>query len=260
MSWLAGINQTAQTDTRARNLASGPSLAEKAYTGLFGNQATDWPALQQRDATAKVLGDPVVQHTLRTNPSMLARAEQDPAKFATVAQHPDFRADMEKALGISKAAAANPKATPDEIKPTVDKATNANVHPDVAHQAVAPHKYTREEFINTFSKVPTETFMQLFGNQLAHVRTPEEKATSIFFDKMHETYAEANQKVKDMAAADAAAKEKGQPAIHDRYVLWGKNAFDQAKEERDKAMNAITEALKAKAGISQKGYYIPGQP
>jgi hypothetical protein len=260
MSWLAGINQTAQTDTRARNVASGPSLAEKAYTGLFGNQATDWPALQQRDATAKVLGDPVVQHTLRTNPSMLTRAEQNPAEFATVAQHPDFRADMEKAVAVHNAAAANPKVeTADEHKATVDKATNANVHPDVAHQAVAPQKYTREQFINTFSKVPTETFMQLFGNQLGHVVSPQEKAASIFFDKMHDTYAEANQKVKDMEAQDAEAAKAGKPAIHNKYVLWGQNPYDLAKAERDKAMKATMDALGSFAGITNKGYVVPGQ-
>jgi hypothetical protein len=257
MSWLAGINQTADINTRARNLSHAPALGEKAYVGLFGNQATDWPELQQREATAQVIGHPLAQKYLRENPAALAVAERDPATFAV-----DFgntlKAELQRAVTNNAATAANPKvATADEHKVTVDKANNTGVHPDVAHVAVAPHKYTEDEFVNTFKNIPTSTFMQLFGNQLGHVRTPQEKASTELFDRLHGAYADANAKVKKMAEEDAAAKDAGKPAIHDRYVLWGKNAFDQAKEERDKAMNATMEALKSFTGISQKGFVVP---
>lgn len=256
MSWLAGVNQTADTNTRAQNLSRGPSLAEKAYTGLFGTNA-DYDVLRQRDATAKTISHPVAQQYLRDNPTALAAAEKNPATFAV-----DFgttlKAELEKAVANNAATAANPKvATADEHQKTVDAASRAGVHPDVAHVAVSPGKYTVDDFVNTFKGIPTATFMQLFGAQLGHVRTPQEKASTELFDRMHGAYADANTKVKNMEAADAEAKKAGKPPVHDTYVLWGKNAYDQAKEERDKAMTATMDALKAFTGISNKGYTIP---
>jgi hypothetical protein len=244
--------------TRAQQASAGPSLKDWMGNLFTGDQAST-AALTQRAEASRVLKDPVVQHNLMNNPDLLTRAEQDPIKFATVAQEPSFRADLEKAAGVSKAAAANPKVTPDEHKATVDKANNTGVHPDVAHQAVAPHKYTREEFVNTFSKVPTDTFMQLFGNQLGHVVSPQEKAASIFFDKMHDTYAEANAKVKKMEEEDTALTKEGKSVKHSGYVVWGKNAYDTAKDERDKAMKATMDALGSFAGITNKGYVVPQQ-
>lgn len=244
--------------TRTQQAAAGPSLKDW-MTNLFAGDAASTAALKDRANASQVLKDPVVQHNLINNPDMLTRAEQDPVKFATVAQQPDFRADLEKAAGVYKAVAANPRATPDEHKVTADKATSANVHPDVAHVAVAPHKYTEDEFVNTFKNIPTATFMQLFGAQLQHVRTPQEKAATEFFDRMHGTYADANQRVKDMEAEDAALAKAGKPVKHSGYTLWGMNPYDTAKAERDKAMAATMDALRSFTGISAKPYLVPGQ-
>jgi hypothetical protein len=62
-----------------------------------------------------------------------------------------------------------------------------------------------------------------------------------------------------MEAQDAEAAKAGKPAIHNKYVLWGQNPYDLAKAERDKAMKATMDALGSFAGITNKGYVVPGQ-
>jgi hypothetical protein len=257
--YIAGINQAAQNQERAQNLARGPSVYEKVTKGLFGDQA-DWADIQKRDVTAKTLGDPLVQQHLTVDPRALATAEQDPHGFAAQAQDPSFRAEMMKAAAIHKAAAANPRiTTPDEYDATVDRARDANAHPDVAHVAVAPQKYTVDDFVNTFKGIPTATFMQLFGAQLQHVQTPQEKAATKVFDHMHGVYADANQRVKAMEDEDAALWKEGKSKKYDTYMLpfTGKNPYNTAKEERDKAMKATMDALSQFSGISNKGYVVP---
>lgn len=243
MSWIAGINQQAQTNQRALDLAKGPSLLGKAYTGLFGNQATDWPALQKQQETAETIGHPAAQQYLKDHPNALAAAEKDPATFAA-----DFRtnlqAEIEKAKKNDADAAANEKVeTPEEHARTVAAANRAGVDANTAHVAVSPQKYSVDDFVNTFKGIPTATFMQLFGAQLQHVQTPQEKAAAEFFDQMHGKYADVNDRIKKMEQEDQALEKAGKPKKHDTYVLWGQNEYDAAKSEREKAMTATMNAL-----------------
>jgi hypothetical protein len=229
-------------DIRAQQAAKGPTFGE--WLGnIFTGDTQSTADLQDRHNAAVQLRDPAVQQNLISNPDKLAVVERDPRAYVASPAFQDFIQQAQKA---NAAAVANPRiASADEQNKTVDKSINAGVHPDVAHVAVAPHKYTEDEFVNTFKGIPTATFMQLFGAQLAHVRTPQEKAATEFFDQMHGRYADLNDTVKQMEAEDAALAKEGKSKKHDVYKLpfTGKNAYDTAKEERDKAMAATMNAL-----------------
>ena len=243
---------------RAQNVAAPPSLKDWTVNLFTGDQAST-KALQDRAAASQTLSDPLVRSNFMINPHALARAEQDPVGFAQAAQNPDFRAEMARAVGAHTEAATNPKITADEHPQTVAAALNANVPVSTAHVAVAPNKYTEDEFVKTFSGIPTKTFALLFANQLGHVATPQEKVAREVFDRLHGDYSTAANKVKQMEAEDAAAQQKGLAPPHSGYTLFGKNPYDTARAERDAKLKALMDAGMAFTGISARPYPIPGQ-
>jgi hypothetical protein len=229
-------------------------------TNLFaGNQAST-AAIAQHDAASTALRDPLVQQHLMNNPDEIALAEQNRLGYAQQVQTPAFRKVIETAVAANAAAGANPKVTTDEHPKVVTAAVNHGVTADQAHAALAPRKYTEDEFVNTFKGIPTATFALLFGQQLAHVQTPQEKVAREIFDKLHGDYATAHNKVLGMEAQDAELIKQGKNPIHTQGSWFGKSPYDVARAERDARQNALMEAAKSFTGISAKPYPVTGQP
>ena len=256
----AGIGQFMDylvRSTRAQEAARGPSLKDWLTNTFMGDTAST-KVLQDRAQAAQDLKDPVIQHGLMTNSGLLARAEQDPVKFAAVAKDPDFRADLERAAGTYKEAADHPKIASAEVPKTANDALTHDTTVAGAHAAANPHYYTRDEFIKATDGMTSKAFDAIFGARLAHVPTPAEKASSEYFDRLHGQLAAADTNIANMKAEDAALAKEGKPAKHGGYVYWGKNALDQAQEDRDKVLKTITDALAAQAGIYQKQWPAGG--
>ena len=244
---------------RVDALSRGPSLKDRIGNLFFGNQAST-AAIEQHDQASQTLKDPLVQQHLMNNPDELKLAETDRLGYATKAQTPEFRKIIETAVAANTAAAANPKVTTAEHPKVVATATNHNVTADQAHAALAPRKYTEDEFVNTFKGIPTATFALLFGNQLQHVRTPQEKVATEYFDRLHGAHATTTSRVNAMIAEDAERVKNKQNPIHSQSPIFGKSPLDIAKEQQAATLKAIMDASAAFTGISAKPYPIPGQP
>ena len=242
--------------TRLDAVSRGPSLKDRLGNLFFGNQAST-AAIEQHDRASQALRDPLVQQHLMNNPDELKLAETNRLGYAAKTQTPEFRKVIETAVAANAAAAANPKVTPDEHPKVVATATNTGATADQAHAALAPRKYTEDEFVNTFKGIPTATFALLFGNQLQHVRTPQEKGATEFFDRLHGAHADASKRVNDMIAQDAELRKQGKNPIHSQGSWFGKSPLAIAQEQQAATQKAIMDAIASYTGISQKPFQVP---
>ena len=245
-------------DTRAQQVAAGPSLKDW-MTNLFAGDTASTEALKQRTTTATALKDPLTQSYLTSHPDQLAIAEKDPRGYAAVSTDPGFRETMAKAVNAHVEAAANPRVNQDEHPQVVKDATDKNVSATQAHAATATNKYTEDEFVKLFTGMPMKHFLSLFGQQMGHVGTPQEKAAIEVIDRLHGTFAKADDKVKKMEADIAEATKNKTTSPHVQAPWFGTSPYDAAKTERDKAYNATMEVLKAAGGITARSVAIPGQ-
>ena len=142
------------------------------------------------------------------------------------------------------------------IRRVVSAATNHGVTVDQAHAALAPRKYTEDEFVNTFKGIPTATFALLFGNQLQHVRTPQEKVATQYFDRLQGAHATSTARVNQMIAEDAERQKQGKNPIHSQGAWFGKSPLDIAKEQQQATLKALMDAAASYTGISAKPYPI----
>jgi hypothetical protein len=247
--------------TRAQQAAAGPSL--KDWTAnLFAGDRASTAALTEHADAAKQLKDPLVQQYLVSNPDQLAIAEKDPRGYAAVSTDPNFRQKMALAVGAHVDAAANDKVTHAEHPKVVSGAVDNNVTSAQSHAALAPHKYTEDEFVKLFSGMPMKQVAMLFGQQMGRVRTPQEKAATEVFDVLHGNFAKANDTVKRMEAeiAEATKNRVSSPHTQAGGFGFGTSPYDAAKAERDKAYSITMDALKSFIGITSKPYPMPGQP
>jgi len=259
-AFLGQLGDYLSRSTRAQQAAAAPSLKDWLVNTFAGDTAST-EALKQRAADAATLKDPLTQSYLTSHPDQLAIAERDPRGYAAVSTDPGFRERMAQAVGNHIDAAANPKVTHDEHPYVVQTATNNNITADAAHAMTAPRKYTRDEFIKATEGMPTATFMQMFGAQLQHVRTPQEKAASELFDRLHGDYATKNAAVEKMEAEirESTKKRETSPHLGGTFLGMGTSPYDAAKAERDKAYNATTEALRQFLGLTGKAIPMPGE-
>ena len=264
----AALGQFADYLSRSTGLdavSRGPSMKDRLGNFFFGNQAST-AAIEQHDAASKALRDPLVQQHLLNNPDELAMAQQDRVGYATKTQTPEFRKKIEQAVAATTAVAAE-SARPDT--PVIDPADQPKVvgtmvnTPGVsaaqAHAATNPRRYTRDEFIKTFEGIPTATFALLFGNQLQHVKTPQEKVATQYFDRLQGAHSAANARVNAMIAEDEALRKQGKNPIHSQSSWFGKSPLDIAREQQAASLKAVMDAAAAYTGISQKPYQVPGQ-
>lgn len=244
---------------RTQNLAGDVASPLNRFTNLFfGNQAST-QAIADRDTTANAFNDQLMQQYLVSNPDQLAIAEKDPRGYAAVSTDPSFRQKMTQAVGAHTEAAANDRVTQEEHPGVVKTATDKNVSATQAHAATATHKYTEDEFVKLFTGMPMKHFLSLFGQQMAHVQTPQEKAATEVMDRLHGTYAAADAKVKQMEAEIAEATKNKTTSPHVQAPWFGTSPYDQGKADRDKAYNATMEAIKSLGGITGRPVAIPGQ-
>ncbi len=199
------------------------------------------------------------------NPDELALAQQDRVKYAQIAQTPEFRKKIEQAVAANTAVAAEsarpgtPAIPPEDHPKAVSTMLNTGANAAQANAAMNHRKYTEDEFVNTFKGIPTATFALLFGNQLQHVRTPQEKVATEYFDRLHGAHATTTAKVNAMIAEDAERIKNKQNPIHSQAAWFGKSPLDIAKEQQQATLKAIMDASAAYTGISAKPYPIPGQ-
>lgn len=247
---------------RAQNLAGDIASPASRFMNLFfGNQGST-KAIADRDATANAFHDQLMQQYLVSNPDQLAIAEKDPRGYAAVSTDPNFRQTMAQAVGAHVDAAANDKVTHAEHPKVVSGAVDNNVTAAQSHAALAPHKYTEDEFVKLFSGMPMKQVAMLFGQQMGHVRSPQEKAATEVFDVLHGNFAKANDRVKQMEAeiAEATKNKVSSPHTQAGGFGFGTSPYDAAKAERDKAYSVTMDALKSFIGITGKPYPMPGQP
>lgn len=237
-------------------VSRGPSMKDRLFNLFSGDQAST-ATIAQHDAASQVLRDPLVQQHLMNNPDELAMAQKDRLGYAAAVQTPEFRKKIEQAVAANTAAGANPKVTTDEHPRVVNAAVKTGATADQAHASLSPHKYTEDEFVNTFKGIPTATFALLFGNQLQHVRSPQEKMANELFDRLRGAHATATQKVDAMMAEDAARKEKGLNPIHSQSSWTAKSPLAIAQEQQKIAEKAILDAAAAFTGVSQKPFQVP---
>lgn len=256
---LGSLADYISRSNRVDAISKGPSMKDRLVNLFGGNQAST-AAITQHDAASTALRDPLVQQHLMNNPDEIALAEKNRLGYAQQVQTPAFRKVIETAVAANTAAGANPKVTTDEHPKVVTAAVNHGVTADQAHAALAPRKYTEDEFVNTFKGIPTATFALLFGQQLGHVRTPQEKVATEIFDRLHGGLAEADTKVKALEAQDAELIKQGKNPVHSQSSWFGKSALDIAKAERDARQKVLMDAAASFTGISAKPYPVPGQP
>lgn len=258
----AAIGQFADYLTRSNRvgeLSKGPSMMDRLTNLFTGNQAST-AAIAQHDQASQALRDPLVQQHLMNNPDEIAMAEQNRLGYAAQTQKPEFRKIMESAVAANAAAGANPKVTTEEHPKVVSAAITHGVTPDAAHAALAPHKYTRDEFIKATDGMTTNNFRLMFGQQLQHVATPQEKVATELFDRLHGAHADATQKVNDMIAEDAARVKQGKNPIHSQGSWFSDSPLVTAQKQQKAAEKAILDAASSFTGISQKPFQVPGQP
>jgi hypothetical protein len=251
--YLAGVNQAARNQQRAQILATGPSLTEKLFHGIFGNQA-DWEVLKNRDATAKVLSDPLAQQHLINNPDHLAVAEKDPHGYV---QSPVFKDVMQKAQDAHAELQTRPgipREDHPEIVNTKLKVPDATV--DQIHAGMKPENYTKEEFRRAMLGAPLQVVQALFGAELSHYVTPQETLTKKYFDKLHNNYNTAAANVARMEAENQKAIDEKRNPPH-QSSWFGKSLLDQEKEKMQFWEKKIMDDAAAAAGITTKPFAIP---
>ena len=244
---------------RAQNLAGDIASPANRLMNLFFGTRASTQAIADRDATANALNDELVQKYLVSNPDQLAIAERDPRGYAIDSTKPEFRQKMTQAVANHVEAAANPRVSQDEHPQVVKDAIDKNITATQAHAAMAPDKYTKEEFVKIFSGIPTATFMEMFGRHLQHVETPQEKAAAEVMDRLHGDFLDKHKRVTDMEADIREANKNKVTSPHVIAPWFGTSPYDAAKAERDKAYTATMEAARSLGGITLKPFAIPGQ-
>lgn len=252
---LGTLGDYLSRSNRVDAVSKGPSMGDRLMNLFTGNQAST-AAIAQHDQASTALKDPLVQQHLMNNPDEIALAEQNRLAYAAKTQTPEFRKVIEQAVAANTAAGANPKVTTDEHPKVVSTAVNNGVTADAAHASIAPHKYTRDEFIKATEGMTTNNFRLMFGQQLQHVATPQEKVATELFDRLHGAHADATAKVNSMIAEDAERVKQGKNPVHSQS-WFGKSPLDIAKEQQKAAEKAILDAASSYAGISQKPFQVP---
>jgi hypothetical protein len=101
-----------------------------------------------------------------------------------------------------------------------------------------------------------QAVQMLFGQQLAHVITPQEALTKQYFNQLHKNYTTAAEKVAAMEAENALAiKERRNPPYQSTF--FGKSPLDQMREEMQMWEKKIMEDRAAAIGVTGKPYPTP---
>lgn len=243
-------------DTRRLNvLGQAPTGIERIINMFGGDQRSD-ADLAQRDFTSNVYrNDDLTRQYLMTDPRALALAESDKHGFAQQVQDPGFRQIMQQSVANYNEAANHPKVASEDHQPVVDAMNNVGVNADTAHAALRPHQYTRDEFIAATEGLSLKKAQLLFGAQLGHIVSPEEKASTEYFDKLHGDWAKKDQDIQKMINDDAKAAAEGRPQLNSAKWFWGESNIERAQKEKEAITRNILEGLKVRGGVAAR---VPG--
>ena len=243
---------------RVNNVSQAPTGAEKVANYLFGTQA-ERQAIQDRDVAAKAFSNPLVRQELMTNPQSLHAAETEPKAFAQVVQHPDFIQAMQARQGALAEAQVNPKVHRNDQSAVVNTMLTHNINSNQANAVVAPHRLTREEFIDAVTGMRMNNFIRLFGNQIGHVMRPQDLAASSVFNALNNNVAQSQQRLANMMAEDEAARKAITTPPNSRASLFGTSNIDKQKAEILKHRQNLLDAAKSYSGITGKIIAAPEQ-